>query len=69
MLLDIDPAIHGEEVRRLLKRWVTQGLEEHWQKPAAGGWWARQGSNKPVTTVAYLTRVFPYVRDQRAPMD
>jgi len=66
VLLDIDRAIHGEDVRRLLKRWTTQELEKVWPKPDAGGWWARQGSNKPVTTEAYLNRAFPYVANQRA---
>jgi REP element-mobilizing transposase RayT len=66
VLLDVDRAVHGEEVRRILKRWITQALEERWPKPDCGTWWARQGSNRPVTNHAYLNNAYGYVCKQRA---
>lgn len=66
VLLDIDPAIHGEKVRRLLKRWLTQALNENFKQPKSGKWWAIEGSNKVVDTDEYLNRAFPYIEKQRA---
>lgn len=66
VLLDIDREVHGEKVRRLLKRWLTQALNERFGKPPKNGkWWAVQGSNKVVDTVEYLNRAYPYIEKQR----
>ncbi len=65
VLLDIPRNIHGERVRRILKRWLTQALDEHWSRPKSGTWWAEQGSNKVVRDDAYLNNVFPYIEKQR----
>ena len=74
VLLDVDPAVHGEKVRRLLKRWVTQALNEVWEpgsgRPGSLGvgarWWAEEGSNRAIRELAWLNRAHPYVREQRA---
>ena len=50
ILLDIPNAVHGEKVRRLLKRWLTQSLETRWPKPVGGRWWAEQGRTKRSST-------------------
>jgi len=66
ILLDIDAQIHGERVRRIVKRWITQALDERWGKPHGGKWWAKQGSNKPVKNARYLRNAFDYIEGQRA---
>ena len=73
VLVDIDPAIHGEKVRRLIKRWVGEALSEKWGKPGSGrpgspageSWWAEEGSNKPVKDGEYLNNAFGYIEKQR----
>ena len=65
VLLDAGPEVHGEKIRRLLKRWLTQGMNENFDRPESGRWWAIQGSNRVVDSDAYLNRVFPYVERQR----
>jgi REP element-mobilizing transposase RayT len=74
VLLDVVPSVHGEKVRRLLKRWLTQALNEVWP-PGSGRpgslpeadarWWAEQGSNRAVGELDYLRKVTPYVHRQR----
>jgi REP element-mobilizing transposase RayT len=66
VLLDVDSAIRGEKVRRLLKRWLTQALNERWPRQAAGRWWAEQGSNKAIRDEAYLANAQAYIEKQRA---
>ncbi len=66
VLLDIDSSIHGERVRNLVKRWLTQALDAQWSKPASGTWWAKQGSNRAVKDHAYLANAIRYVNVQRA---
>jgi len=73
VLLDINPEIHGQKVRRLLKRWVTEALNQAWP-PGSGRpgslaigatWWAEEGSNKAIKDIKYLNNAFNYVHDQR----
>ena len=66
VLLDIEPAIDGERVRRILKRWLTQALDRRWGKPRSGRWWARQGSNKPIDNERYLSNATEYIACQCA---
>jgi len=66
VLLDADQAVHGEKIRRLLKRWLTQAMNEYFDRPESGKWWAIQGSNRVVDSDAYLNRAFPYIQKQRA---
>jgi REP element-mobilizing transposase RayT len=65
VLLEVDPKIHGEKVRRLLKRWIGQAMSERWPLQGGASWWAEEGSNRAVHHV-YLNRAFPYVHGQRA---
>ena len=66
VVLDADPAVHGEKIRRLLKRWLTQAMDERFDRPKSGTWWAVQGSNRVVDSDAYLNRVSPYIERQRS---
>ena len=65
VLPDIDPAIHGEKVRRLIKRWVGQALSKEWPRPVRTGWWAEGGSNIAIRDEARLNTAYEYVRKQR----
>jgi hypothetical protein len=66
ILCDIDPAIHGEKVRRLLKRWLGQALSLQWPLPPKATWWAEEGSNIAVKDEKYLNNVYNYIARQRA---
>lgn len=65
-LLDVDRSIHGEQVRRLLKRWLGQALDSRYGKPASGTWWAEQGSNIAIDEERYLNNAYGYIFRQRA---
>jgi hypothetical protein len=65
LLCDILPAIHGERVRRLVKRWLGQALSESWSLPSGASWWAEEGSNKAIHDDAYLNNAFVYILRQR----
>lgn len=65
VLLDIDPAVHGEKVRRLIKRWLTQAMDTKWPRPKGGRWWAEQGSNKVIGDAEYLANAYEYIEKQR----
>jgi REP element-mobilizing transposase RayT len=65
ILLDIDPKIHGELVRKLLKRWCTQDLNQHWPLPKGASWWAEEGSNKAIHEEKYLNNAYNYIAGQR----
>ncbi|QDU87343.1 hypothetical protein Pla175_07020 [Pirellulimonas nuda] len=66
LLVDVETAVHGEKVRRLVKRWLTQSLNPRWPLPKGAVWWAEQGSNIAVKEEAYLNRAYRYVLRQRA---
>jgi REP element-mobilizing transposase RayT len=65
VLCDIASAIHGERVRRLLKRWLGEALSKNWPTAEGQTWWAEEGFNI-VKDEAYLNNVFDYIRRQRA---
>ena len=65
LLCDIVPEIHGEKVRRLVKRWLGQALSDSWPLPNGARWWTVEGSNKAVRDQRYLNNVFHYLRRQR----
>jgi REP element-mobilizing transposase RayT len=65
VLCDIPPAIHGEKVRRLLKRWLGQDMSKLWPIHEGATWWAEEGSNIAVEDEAYLNNVFKYILRQR----
>lgn len=66
LLCDINPEIHGERVRRLLKRWLSQALSQIWPLVIGQSWWADEGSNKVVRDNSYLNNVYGYILRQRA---
>jgi len=66
LLCDIIPEIHGEKVRRLVKRWLGQALSEQWPLVRGERWWAVGGSNKAVRDGAYLNNAYRYILNQRA---
>jgi REP element-mobilizing transposase RayT len=65
LLCDIIPEVHGEKVRRLVKRWLGQALSEHWPIPEGASWWAEEGSNIAIHNEAYLNNAFSYIARQR----
>jgi hypothetical protein len=65
LLCDVLPEIHGEKVRRLVKRWLGQALSATWPLVDHPRWWAVEGSNKAVKDERYLNTSFVYIRDQR----
>jgi REP element-mobilizing transposase RayT len=66
LLCDVEPAIHGEKVRRLAKRWLGQVLSERWPLPQGATWWAEEGSNIAIHDEKYLNNAFGYILRQRA---
>jgi REP element-mobilizing transposase RayT len=66
VLLDIIPSVHGEKVRRLLKRWLGESLTSKFGKPDSGTWWAKEGSNRAIHDECYLNNAYRYVFRQRA---
>ena len=66
VLCDVVPDVHGEKVRRLLKRWLGQELSKQRLLPSGGTWWAEEGSNIAVRDEKYLNNCFKYIFDQRA---
>jgi len=66
LLCDIIPDVHGEKVRRLVKRWLGQALSERWPLPKGATWWAEEGSNIAIHDEKYLNNCFAYVFNQRA---
>lgn len=66
LLCDVDPEIHGERVRRLVKRWLTQALCQVWSLLPGQTWWAEEGSNKAAKEHGYLNNAYGYIYRQRA---
>jgi len=66
LLCDIVPEIHGEKVRRLVKRWLGQSLGRKWPLAKEERWWAVGGSNKAVKDSSYLNNVYRYILNQRS---
>jgi REP element-mobilizing transposase RayT len=69
VVADVDPAVHGKRVRAILKRWLTQALNERWRgatRRADGKtWWAEGGSARAVHGREYRQAAEEYVRKQR----
>ena len=66
VLIDADPSAEPKVIRELVKRWLTQALDELFARPAGGAWWAKGGSTKPVKDEPYLRNVTTYVLRQRS---
>jgi hypothetical protein len=54
ILCDLPRDVHGEKVRRLVKRWLGQKLSQRWPLPPDPTWWAEEGSNKAIRDQRYL---------------
>lgn len=66
-LLRADTPVHGKEIRRWFKRWLSEALNDRFgERPAKAAWWAEGGSTKPVKDSEYFANVVRYIRDQRA---
>ena len=65
VLCDVGREIHGEKVRRLLKRWVGEALSERWPLAVKETWWAEEGSNIAVKDESYLSNTYNYILRQR----
>lgn len=52
ILLDADPSVHGKSIRRWLKRWLSEALDEEFGRPEGGCWWVECGSTRPVKYAA-----------------
>jgi REP element-mobilizing transposase RayT len=65
LLCDVAREIHGEKVRRLVKRWLGQSLSERWPIPEGASWWAEEGSNIAIHDEPYLNNAFGYIARQR----
>lgn len=53
-------------VRRMLKRWLGQALDEHHARPEGSSRWAECGSTKIIFGREYFHAAFEYINDQRA---
>jgi REP element-mobilizing transposase RayT len=68
-LLGADEDIHGKQIRRWFKHWLTRSLDGRWSapvRPDGMSWWCEGGSTKPVTDELYFASTLRYIRDQRA---
>jgi REP element-mobilizing transposase RayT len=65
LLCDVVPDVHGEKVRRLLKRWLGQALSERYPITDGATWWAEEGSNIAIRDESYLNNCFAYIARQR----
>lgn len=66
LLCDVVPDVHGEKVRRLVKRWLSQALNAKWRLPEGATWWAEEGSNIAIHDETYLNNCYRYIAKQRA---
>ena len=70
VVLEADSVIHGKRIRPLLKRWLTQAMNERWtgatKRPDGMTWWAEGGSTRAVHGQGYRQAVEGYVAKQRA---
>jgi REP element-mobilizing transposase RayT len=65
VLLDAPPRRHGTEIRNWLKRWLSEGLNAAFGKPAGGSWWAQCGSTRAIHDESYLNNAYDYIAGQR----
>jgi hypothetical protein len=65
LLRDVMPEVHGEKVRRLVKRWLGQEMSKRWPLPKDASWWTEEGSNKAIGDEDYLNNCYRYILEQR----
>ena len=57
--------VEGKDVRKWLKRWLSEALNARWPICDGEVWWSECGSVKWVWTEDYYHRVVDYVRGQK----
>jgi len=60
----LNAQVEGKDIRKWLKRWLSEAMTEHWPIQPGEVWWAECGSVKWVWHEDYYARVIKYVRDQ-----
>jgi REP element-mobilizing transposase RayT len=58
--------VEGVDVRKWLKRWISQAMNVRWPLLPDEVWWAECGSVKWIWEQDYYDRAVKYVNDQRA---
>jgi len=58
--------VDGEQIRKWLKRWLSEALTAKWPLEPEQVWWAECGSVKWVWTTDYYEKVVNYVKRQRS---
>jgi REP element-mobilizing transposase RayT len=62
----IRASVEGLDVRKWLKRWISQAMTKRWPLMQDQVWWAECGSVKWIWEQDYLDRAVDYVNGQRA---
>ena len=65
LLVGAFPSLHGKQIRKWLKRWLSEAMNQEFGKPGGGEWWVEAGSTKPVHEPDYYRNAFDYIRLQR----
>ena len=66
VLCEAPRSAHGKQIRALLKRWLTQSLNEMWERLDGGPWWSEGGSCRAVRVETYFRNAHSYIERQRA---
>jgi len=61
----IRASVEGQDVRKWLKRWISQAMSQQWPLLPDQVWWAECGSVKWIWVDDYYDRAVDYVNDQR----
>ncbi len=61
----VSAAVEGKTVRKILKRWLTEALNNRWPTPM-NGWWTEGGSVKWIWNAESLEAAGNYVGRQRS---
>jgi REP element-mobilizing transposase RayT len=62
----VGAAVDGKDIRKWLKRWISEAMNAQWPLKPDEVWWAECGSVKWIWNRGYYERVVQYVEDQRA---
>ncbi|MEM1165119.1 MAG: transposase [Planctomycetota bacterium] len=65
-VLRVRNEVHGRDVRKWFKRWLSDALNERCGKRT---WFAKGGSAKAIREPVYFRNAVRYVNDQRASVD
>lgn len=69
LLVQISENTHGKRARALIKRRLTQALDQSWSCPKradGSSWWSEGGSARAVRDEHYRINAIRYIEDQRA---